>query len=332
MHSEQVRMEPASLTGKDVIHLSVGGRHISTTREILIQVCSAPPSLATVCRQFAGMHTHFQTVQAAALHAADVILIVQAPKSMLALCFGSIWARHQKLDDQGHIVLDVEPYCFQQILSFLTCKLDEQPDTPAPRPVIQQESEADFEMLVDYLQLKEYMALTVADFRFAKAIGMSLTRAGRMAEASGRENACFAAPAMQSGRLYYIKCCISCLRPKAWIFLGVTQLPEPKRNVETDVSSYGWSTFSQYCAGNWRSDDETSCFAPDWKEGDEVVCKVDMVGDIGVLSAWCARFPHPLSVSLRSTAGDPFYFHFGAARDGTVQLLAPTKEDRERFE
>ena len=251
---------------------------------------------------------------------------------MLAICFGSTWARHHKLEDQGHIVLDLEPYCFQQILSFLTCKLDEQPSTPALQPVIQQESEADFEVLVDYLQLKEYMALTVADFHFIKAIGMSFSQGGHVAEASGRDNACFAAPAMQPGRLYYIKCCISRLRPKAWIFLGVTQLSEPKRNVETDISSYGWSPFSQYCAGNWRTDEETSCFAPDWKEGDEVVCKVDMVGDIGVLSAWCARFPHPLSVNLRSTARDPFFFHFGAAGDGTVQLLAASKEDREHFE
>ena len=251
---------------------------------------------------------------------------------MLAICFGSTWAGHHKVDEQGHTVLDLDPYCFEQILSFLTCKIGEQPSTPAPHPIIQPESEADYEMLVDYLQLKEYMALTVADFCFNKTIGMSLTKGGHVAEASGRENACFAAPAMQSGCLYYIKCCISRLRPKAWIFLGVTQLSEPKRNVETDASSYGWSTFSQYCAGNWRSNDETSDFAPEWKEGDEVVCKVDMIRDIGVLSAWCARFPHPLSVSLRSTSRDPFFFHVGAAREGTVQLLAATKTDREHFE
>ena len=39
-------MELASLTGKDVIHLSVRGRHTCTTREILTQVCSAPLDLA----------------------------------------------------------------------------------------------------------------------------------------------------------------------------------------------------------------------------------------------------------------------------------------------
>lgn len=251
---------------------------------------------------------------------------------MLAVCFGSAWARHLKLDDQGCIVLDLEPYCFQQILSFLTHKLHEQPNNPVPQPVIQQEAKAEFEALVDYLQLKDYMALTVADFRFDKAIGMSLTLGGHAAEASGKENVCFATPAMQPGRLYYIKCCISRLRPKAWIFLGVSQLSEPTRNAETHVSSYGWSTFSQYSAGNWRTDDAVCSFAPDWKEGDEVVFKVDLIDDMGVLSAWCARFPHPLSVNLKSPMRDLLCFHFSAARNGTVQLLAATKEDRERFE
>lgn len=266
------------------------------------------------------------------LHPAYVILIAQAPHSMLAVCFGSAWARHPNLDDQGYIVMDLEPYCFQQILSFLTHKLHEQPNNPVPQPVIQQEAKAEFEALVDYLQLKDYMALIVADFRFDKAIGMSLTLDGHAAEASGKENVCFATPAMQQGCLYYIKCCISRLRPKAWIFLGVTQLSEPKRNAELDVSSYGWSTFSQYSAGNWRTDDEVCPFAPDWKEGDEVVFKIDIVGETGVLSAWCTRFPHPLSVKLRSHAGDALCFHFSAARDGSVQLLAATKEDRECFE
>lgn len=277
---------------QDIIKLSVGGQRMSTRRAVL----------------------------------------VQAPRSMLAICFGPTWARHHKLDFQGHIVLDCEPYCFQQILSFLTHKLCEQPDKPAPQPIIQQESKADFEALVDYLQLKEYMALTVADFYFAKAAGMSLTQGGHVAKACGFAKACMAAPSMQPGRLYYIKCCISQLMRNAWIFLGVTQLSEPKTNVELDVTSFGWSSFSQYSAGNWRTADAESCFAARWQEGDVVVFKVDFMEDVGVLSAWCARFPHLLSTKLSSTAKNPYFFHFGAACTGTVQLLAATQEDREHFQ
>lgn len=236
------------------------------------------------------------------------------------------------LDVQGRIMLDCEPYCFQQILSFLTHKLYEQPGKLAPQPVIQQESRADFETLVDYLQLKEYMALTVADFHFTKTIGMLLTQNGLVAKAFGSVKACLAAPSMQPGRLYYIRCCISQLMPNAWIFLGVTQLSEPKKNVELDVTSFGWSSFSQYSAGNWRTAEAESSFAAKWQEGDEVVFKVDLIEDVGVLSVWCARFPHLLSAKLSTTEKHPYFFHFGSACTGTVQLLAATKDDREHFE
>lgn len=36
-------MELETLACQDVIKLSVGGRHMSTTREVLVQVCSDTP-------------------------------------------------------------------------------------------------------------------------------------------------------------------------------------------------------------------------------------------------------------------------------------------------
>ncbi len=98
---------------------------------------------------------------------------------------------------------------------------------------------AEVEVLVDYLQLKEYMALLVADFHFDQAAGRSLSDHGHVAAAAGTEHVCFAAPAMQCGVMYFIKCHISCLKPKVWIFLGVTHLSQPKKNAETDASSFG---------------------------------------------------------------------------------------------
>lgn len=55
--------------------------------------------------------------------------------------------------------------------------------------------------------------------------------------------------------------------------------------------------------------------------------KLDLTGNIGVLSVWCTRFSHALRMSLTTSAKSPFFIHFGAAREGTVQLSVANAQD-----
>ena len=146
---------------------------------------------------------------------------------MLATWCGPLWADKHKLDSQGRIFLDCDPYCFERMVSLLRCKLIEHPDRPAPQPVIREESQAGFETLVEYLGLGELM--TISTFTFSKVIATKLSDLGCVAEAIDEDNVAFATPAMQPGTVHYIKCSIIYLKPVAWMFLGVTQLSEPKK-------------------------------------------------------------------------------------------------------
>ena len=264
---------------------------------------------------------------------------VQVSGSMLATWFGPLWADRQKLDSQGRIFVDCDPYCFEKILSFLRCKLVECPETPALQPIIQEESQAEFETLLHYLGLQDCIAspdqtaedgFTAAarDFCFRSAPGMSLTNDGHVGMArAGSDIVCFAAPAMQDGTVNFIKCSITSLTERGYIFMGVTQLSDPTMSAETDLTSYGWSTRSEYCKGRWTPADPQPC----WQEGDELVFKVDLTSYL--LSVWCSRFPHLLhiQVDLDPFLLNPFSFFFSAIAGFKVQLSAATLQDRRKF-
>lgn len=249
-------------------------------------------------------------------------LMLQVPGSMLATWFGPLWADKHKLDSQGRIFLNCDPYCFEKILSFLRCKLIEHPDRPAPQPVVRGESQGDFETLVEYLGLDELMTNTT--FTFSKVIAAALTESGCMAEAIDKDSVSFAAPAMQPGSVHYLKCNIIFHNPIAWMFMGVTQLSEPTKDAEVEASSFGWSTSRQYHAGKW---DVTP--VPGWQTGDEVIFKVDL--SVGMLSVWSSRQSCVFQVGMSSVIRAPVSFYFGGVRGSKVRLSPACMQDRLHF-
>lgn len=269
-------------------------------------------------------------------------MCVQAEDSLLAKMFGPRWAGRQKLDNQGRIFLNYDPYCFEQLLSFLMSKLIEHPEQPTPLPVIKAEAQAKFAQLVGYLGVKEFLEGTgrpdaagsaalhvMVDFTFTKTLGMAISQDGHRADAAGlggQENVSFASPAMHDGSVQYIKCSIVSCKAREWLFLGITQLSEPEKDAEREATSWGWSTLSEFAQGESMSE-----YVPAWQQGDEAIFKIDLTSGERVLFMWCRRL---FRINIRNVAKAPFYFHFGAANKAStvsVSLCATTAADRQHF-
>lgn len=300
--AEVAQMSSADVADGDILELNIAGKYMSTTRETL----------------------------------------TQAEDSLLAKMFGPRWAGRQKLDNQGRIFLNYDPYCFEQLLSFLMSKLIEHPEQPTPLPVIKAEAQAKFAQLVGYLGVKEFLEGTgrpdaagsaalhvMVDFTFTKTLGMAISQDGHRADAAGlggQENVSFASPAMHDGSVQYIKCSIVSCKAREWLFLGITQLSEPEKDAEREATSWGWSTLSEFAQGESMSE-----YVPAWQQGDEAIFKIDLTSGERVLFMWCRRL---FRINIRNVAKAPFYFHFGAANKAStvsVSLCATTAADRQHF-
>ena len=291
---------------------------------------------------------------------------------MLASMFGLRWAGRQKLDNQGRIFLNFDPYCFKKILSFFMGKLIEHPGRPAPLPIIRPEAKAQFAALAEYLGIKEFMGIEQShaadatagadcsgNFCLDQALGMRLHwhPQGCMASVDGRQlerGVCFASPAMLRGTLQFIKCSIISRKSPGshgdWLFLGITQLVAPQMDVEQNVTSFGWSLECGYSQGKPVPGPPS---APAFEEGDKLIIKVDMTQAVGVLSLRCLGKSEEYRIDIQTVCSSPFYLFFGAVnfdavalnrrRAGlpsgpthvqgvTVQVSATTPKDRRDFQ
>ncbi|KAL0050554.1 hypothetical protein WJX82_002196 [Trebouxia sp. C0006] len=112
------------------------------------------------------------------------------------------------------IFLDYIPYCFERIMDYLSSKAIEHPDRPVPQPAIRAGSEADFETLVSYLGLQQYMGYNrLSDsvpehqkpyFYFDNFVGLSPKTNGKIftvgAPRGYDEMICFTSPPMAIGQ------------------------------------------------------------------------------------------------------------------------------------
>ena len=251
---------------------------------------------------------------------------------MLATMFGPEWATHQQHDSQGRIFLNCSPYCFGRILSFLRCKLIEDPDQPVLPPLVQADSQAEFAALVQYFGLQDFMGIqvgSIADFYFDQAIHMQLADGGHLADAIDRHGYAMAAPAMPNGQ-HFIKCCIDRARPSDWIFLGVTGHSELD-NVEDHHLTFGWTPFAHYAAGNFvsgRAPSETGPTSlPKWGAGHELIFKVVLNGQTGSLFMGCLHMACVFELKLHFSLASNISFVVGASLGTSVRISSATIND-----
>ena len=78
--------------------------------------------------------------------------------SVLSAMFSGRWEQSLDHDSQGRIFLDFDPYCFEQILTFLRCRSsDTTKRVNTPAPIITADKQHAFASLVDFLGLTELL-------------------------------------------------------------------------------------------------------------------------------------------------------------------------------
>lgn len=218
--------------------------------------------------------------------------MLQAKGSLLASKFNGRWEAQHQVDIQGQIFLDYDPYCFKQVLAYLRSKAIESPDRPAPQPTIVPESQAQYNSLLQFLGLEEFMG---QHFYFDKnSAGASMTGIRTVLQKhtpTGYDESCLLAPAMFVGRMYHVKCHIEAYDGQG-LFFGLTQSQDLSSQTQALA---GWSTTetsSLLKHSDWHQKSEWTGFL----EGDKVLFRVDLQSS--VLHMFCPRFSRVFSVSL----------------------------------
>jgi len=91
------------------------------------------------------------------VHSVARSTLCQAPGSALAVMFSGRWDEGMQRDSAGRPFLDVDPYCFEQILCFLRLKRIEGPEDPAPSPQVEATKRDAFNMFLRFYGLFEFV-------------------------------------------------------------------------------------------------------------------------------------------------------------------------------
>lgn len=223
-----------------------------------------------------------------------LLVSTQAKGSLLAAKFNGRWEQKHQVDNRDQIFLDYDPYCFKQVLAYLRSKAIERPDRPAPQPTIAPESQAQFNALLQFLGLEEFMG---RHFYFDKcSAGASMADIRTVLQkhsAAGVDESCLLAPPMQVGRVHHVKCLLESFDGNTMgVFFGLTQSQELSPQTHPLA---GWSTTdsgSSILKQDWHQKSDWTGF----QQGDKVMFRIDMVSSM--LHMYCARFNRAFSVSL----------------------------------
>ena len=218
---------------------------------------------------------------------------VQAKGSLLAFKFNGRWEQKHQTDNRDQIFLDYDPYCFKQVLAYLRSKAIERPDRPAPQPTIAPECQAQFNALLQFLGLEEFLG---RHFYFDKcSAGSSMTDIRTVLQkhsTAGIDESCLLAPAMQVGKVHHVKCSLDAYDGQG-VFFGLTQSQDLSPQTQALA---GWSTTDSGSSilkhGDWHQKSEWTGF----QQGDVIMFRIDLVSSM--LHMWCPRFSKAFSVSL----------------------------------
>ncbi|KAL0035277.1 hypothetical protein WJX79_009892 [Trebouxia sp. C0005] len=106
--------------------------------------------------------------------------LTQAKGSSLAARFSGRWKQSLDRDAQGRVCLDFDPYCFQIILTYLRARcMDSTLGRITPSPAVTLEKEHEYQGLIKYLGLEDYMgysqgALRLTDDQYPLVLLVSL--------------------------------------------------------------------------------------------------------------------------------------------------------------
>ena len=186
-------------------------------------------------------------------------MLCQVEGSVLAAMFSGRWEQCLDKDSQGHVFLDFDPHCFDQIVTFLRCHMrDAALGAETPAPVIKASKQHAYTLLVDYLGLQivlggchETQTSTVEQPSY---VFNGEVKAGVVDGAWSKvvcgfgEGQVILGPALAAGQVHYRKCRIDTLgdnTKQGTTFVGISPCPnwceEKVVGSRTDrTGSHGW--------------------------------------------------------------------------------------------
>ncbi|KAL0055218.1 hypothetical protein WJX82_008914 [Trebouxia sp. C0006] len=141
------------------------------------QLKQAEAALDNRVKHFEDENKQMTTVQVADNDIIDIINIggtivstkrstlTQAKGSSLAARFSGRWEQCLDRDAQGRVFLDFDPFCFQIVLTYLRARcMDNTLGRMTPSPAVTSEKEHEYQGLIKYLGLEDYMGYSQARF------------------------------------------------------------------------------------------------------------------------------------------------------------------------
>ncbi len=196
----------------------------------------------------------------------------------MAARFSRRWEQCLDRNAQGHVFLDFDPYCFQQLMAYLRARgIHGTLGQSTPYPSIDTQKQHDNHGLIRYLALEDYMGYSRARFDTCNR-GMQYSQDNQSVEYASLNNGpgekdVHADLSMLAGETHYYKLRIKHLR-KSDLFLGISRRASLAQKETCLASSvYGWS--NSHC--QWfDKGTPRECSLLQWQTGDCLLLKVDL--------------------------------------------------------
>lgn len=174
--------------------------------------------------------------------------------------FSGRWEQCLDKDSQGHIFLDFDPHCFDQIVTFLRCRMrDAALGVETPAPVVKASKQHAYALLADYLGLQHVLGGCQAT-QISTVEQPSYVFNGEVKDAivdgawskivccGNGESQVILGPALATGQVHYRKCRIDNLWDKSKQSYGFVGISPCSNWCDEQISgsgmdrtgSYGW--------------------------------------------------------------------------------------------
>ena len=283
LNAERQRMEAIKVSDDDIIHLNVGGKVFTTTRDTLCQV----------------------------------------EGSLLATMFNGRWEDRMKRDKDGVVFFDFNPEYFGWILDYLREKKISTPENPVVLAEVPKNHIEKFNTLLDYLGLSyEILSARPSDVARQKerfnmcSSGIFVQEDGRVAVHSPRKGHEYAlGKNIYQRGIVRFKLKLECFKDNHWIMVGILEADVALENDDSYVwsGSNGWSLGDNgqvYKDGSLTHNDSLKKQS---RQGDTVEIVLDC--DAGKLSLHLPTTDQQFEIDIRKSQAWRLHVNLFCAND-----------------
>ena len=273
----------------------------------------------------------------------------------MAARFSGNWEQGLDRDEQGTVFLNVDPYCFQQILQYLKLRMNH-PAKEVPLPAIPHDKHFAYASLVKFFCLEEYMgywAEDKLDFSDTQPGIIVLGQQALVLAADGQSRSAYIGRPMQPKQVYYLKCKVDQECQVVGICTKEASDPDVNWGIAAECAeTFGWGISEErfvegrYCMkdnfiygeGNTDSDDSDSDDEGTqdlvvWKTGTVVTLKANFEQGILTLRSPTLAMPLTMEIPVPGVNDSKFVFQVVLGSSAAkLDLLAVTASDQKAME